>query len=108
MGSRAVVIACADESVAARRFDISDGGPGVIYTRTGRAFFTDRPERGGLGGSSPRASTVEQELLRRVAGAIGPAGLWDELGTDCLAPHVHPLPPAANAAEPLPRPDAPA
>src|SRR5258707_7054211 len=49
MGSRAVVIACADESVAARRFDISDGGPGVIYTRTGRAFFTDRPEPGGLG-----------------------------------------------------------
>jgi hypothetical protein len=54
MGSRAVVIACADESVAARRFGIA-GTPGVIYTRTGRAFFTDpATERGGLGGSSPR------------------------------------------------------
>src|SRR5262249_8675021 len=40
MGSRAVVIACADDSVAARRFGIE--GPGVIYTRTGRAFFANQ------------------------------------------------------------------
>src|SRR5215472_16792491 len=57
MGSRAVVIACGDDSVAARRFGIE--GPGVIYTRTGRAFFADQ--------------AVEQELLRRVTAAIGAA-----------------------------------
>ncbi len=83
MGSRAVVIVCAGESVAARRFGIP--GPGVIYTRTGRAFFTDRD--------------VERELLCRVAGAIGAAGLWDELGTDWLALDCELLPWSAKAGE---------
>ncbi len=85
MGSRAVVIACADESVAARRFGIPDGGPGVIYTRTGRAFFADR--------------AVERELLRRVTGAIAAAGLWAELGTDWLALDCELLPWSAKAGE---------
>jgi protein phosphatase len=84
MGSRAVVIACADESVAARRFGIA-GGPGVIYTRTGRAFFTGRP--------------FEEELLGRVTGAIGAAGLWDELETDWLALDCELLPWSAKAGE---------
>jgi protein phosphatase len=85
MGSRAVVIACADESVAARRFGIAGSGAGVIYTRTGRAFFTDR--------------AIEQELLRRVTGAIGAAGLWDELETDWLALDCELLPWSAKAGE---------
>ena len=85
MGSRAVVIACADESVAARRFGIPGAGSGVIYTRTGRAFFGDR--------------AVEQELLRRVAAAIGAAGLWAELGTDWLALDCELLPWSAKAGE---------
>jgi protein phosphatase len=85
MGSRAVVIACADESVAARRFGISGSGAGVIYTRTGRAFFTDRG--------------TEQELLRRVTGATGAAGLWDELQTDWLALDCELLPWSAKAGE---------
>jgi protein phosphatase len=83
MGSRAVVIACADESVAARRFGID--GPGVIYTRTGRAFFAD--------------ATVAHELLRRVTAAAGAAGLWDELGTDWLALDCELLPWSAKAGE---------
>jgi protein phosphatase len=85
MGSRAVVIACADESVAERRFGIPGAGSGVIYTRTGRAFFGDR--------------AVEQELLRRVAAAIGAAGLWAELGTDWLALDCELLPWSAKAGE---------
>lgn len=83
MGSRAVVIACADESAAARRFGIE--GPGVIYTRTGRAFFADR--------------AIEHELLRRVTAAVGAAGLWDELGTDWLALDCELLPWSAKAGE---------
>ena len=83
MGSRAVVIACADESVAARRFGIE--GPGVTYTRTGRAFFAN--------------PAVEQELLRRVTAAIGAAGLWDELRTDWLALDCELLPWSAKAGE---------
>jgi protein phosphatase len=85
MGSRAVVIACADESVAARRFGVPGAGPGVIYTRTGRAFFADR--------------AVERELLRRVTAAIGAAGLWEELGTDWLALDCELLPWSAKAGE---------
>jgi protein phosphatase len=83
MGSRAVVLACADESVAARRFGIR--GSGAVYTRTGRAFFTDH--------------AVGQELLRRVTAAIGAAGLWDELETDWLALDCELLPWSAKAGE---------
>jgi protein phosphatase len=85
MGSRAVVLACRDESVASRRFAMSDDPPGVIYTRTGRAFFADQ--------------ATEQELLRRVTAAITDAGLWDELGTDWLALDCELLPWSAKAAE---------
>jgi protein phosphatase len=85
MGSRAVVIACADESVAARRFGIPGAGPGMIYTRTGRAFFGDR--------------AVQRELLRRVTAAVGAAGLWEELGTDWLALDCELLPWSAKAGE---------
>jgi protein phosphatase len=85
MGSRAIVIACRDESAAARRFAGGDSGRGVIYTRTGRAFFND--------------PTVEQQLLGRVAGAIGAAGLWEELETDWLALDCELLPWSAKAGE---------
>jgi protein phosphatase len=83
MGSRAVVIACADERVAARRFGID--GAGAIYTRTGRAFFAD--------------PAVEREMLARVTAAIGAAGLWEELGTDWLALDCELLPWSAKAGE---------
>jgi polynucleotide kinase-phosphatase len=85
MGSRAVVIACADESAAARRFGLPGAGLGVIYTRTGRAFFGD--------------PAVEQELLGRLVAAIGAAGLWAELGTDWLALDCELLPWSAKAGE---------
>jgi protein phosphatase len=85
MGSRAIVIACANESVAGRRFGIEDGGPGVIYTRTGRAFFDDR--------------SVERELIGRVTAAVSAAGLWQELGTDWLAIDCELLPWSAKAGE---------
>lgn len=41
MGSRAVAIVCRDADVGARRFKIDDPAGGTLYTRTGRAFFTD-------------------------------------------------------------------
>jgi protein phosphatase len=65
MGSRAVVVLCRDESVAARRFGIAGHGRGVIYTRTGRPFFTDE--------------ALERELLARIDTAMEAAGLWTEL-----------------------------
>ncbi|QFU86236.1 polynucleotide kinase-phosphatase [Amycolatopsis sp. YIM 10] len=64
MGSRAVVLVCRDSGVAPARFGIE--GDGVVYTRTGRPFFSDT------------------EFLGRVREAVTSAGLWDELGTDWL------------------------
>ncbi|MFD8544235.1 polynucleotide kinase-phosphatase [Streptomyces sp. NPDC059649] len=70
MGSRAVVLVCRDETVAAERFGASKGVSGALYTRTGRPFFDD-PEATGT-------------LLRRVGACVAEAGLWEELETDWL------------------------
>ncbi len=85
MGSRAVVVACRDAAVPERRFGIGGPAQGVIYTRTGRAFFAE--------------PAIEQELLRRVNAAITAAGLWDELGTDWLVLDCELLPWSAKAEE---------
>jgi protein phosphatase len=88
MGSRAVVVACADQDVAARQFAPRTGraeGPGAIYTRTGRPFFAD-PE-------------VERAVLDRVIAAIGAAGVWDELATRWLVLDCELLPWSAKAGE---------
>lgn len=72
MGSRAVVIVCRDEKVAVKRFGVIEAAPGVVYTRTGRPFFSN--------------AILANEFLLRVQQAISGSGLWDELGTDwvCL------------------------
>ncbi len=41
MGSRAVIVLCKDSETARKRFGITDGTRGIIYTRTGRRFFND-------------------------------------------------------------------
>ncbi len=69
MGSRAVVVVCRDESVAARRFGALPGESGAIYTRTGPAFFEP---------------PLTEQLLGRVRAALDASGLWDELGSDWL------------------------
>lgn len=77
MGSRAVVLVCRDETVAAAFPHGLDGTggtrlgvPGALYTRTGRPFFDD-PETTG-------------RILRRVRDCVEEAGLWAELETDWL------------------------
>ena len=67
MGSRAVVLLCREESVAQRRFAFPAGDLGVVYTRTGRAFFAREPTRA---------------LLAALAEAVNAAGLWTELNAD--------------------------
>jgi protein phosphatase len=85
MGSRAVVIACRDETVARDRFGTGEA-PGVIYTRTGRPFF-------------PPGSSLERELLARVTAALTAAGLWEELNTGWLILDCELLPWSAKAGE---------
>jgi protein phosphatase len=85
MGSRAVVVVCRDEDTARTRFGIVGDGIGIVYTRTGRRFFDDR--------------ALENQLLGLVAGAIGSAGLWEELGTDWLCLDCELMPWSAKAQE---------
>jgi len=64
MGSRAVVIVCRTPAAALDWFGSERGG--VVYTRTGRPFFT--------------GEGLEAELLGRLNQALARAGLWAELG----------------------------
>ncbi|MFE9254235.1 polynucleotide kinase-phosphatase [Streptomyces sp. NPDC006879] len=70
MGSRAVVLVCRDAQGARRRFGITDGATGSLYTRTGRSFFED--------------PAMTEGVLAGVRSAITGAGLWEELHTDWL------------------------
>ena len=85
MGSRAVVVVCRDEAVSVRRFGVVEPALGVVYTRTGRRFFTD--------------AGIEREFLSRIAAAVTAAGLWDELRTDWLCLDCELMPWSAKAQE---------
>ena len=85
MGSRAVVIACRTEEAARKRFGVSSGELGVVYTRTGRRFFND--------------ADLEQAFLERVRNAITAADLWTKLDTDWVALDCELMPWSAKAQE---------
>jgi protein phosphatase len=85
MGSRAVVIVCRDEDAARRRFGVVGEGFGVVYTRTGRPFFTDK--------------ALEVEFLLRVRSALDAAGTWSEFNTDWVALDCELMPWSAKAQE---------
>lgn len=78
MGSRAVVVVARSVEAAQARFGVGDGKQGVVYSRTGRSFFS--------------SDTLEQQLIERVAAAFETAGLWEELGSDwaCLDTELMP------------------
>jgi len=83
MGSRAVVLLCRDADVADRRFGVR-GLPGVVHTRTGRAFF-------------PPA--LAGPLLARLGAAATSAGLWRDLDTDWVLLDTELLPWSAKAEQ---------
>jgi len=85
MGSRAVVIVCRDESVAQRRFGIEGEGKGIVYTRTGRRFFSDDKK--------------EQQLVAAVVEVCGNTGLCDSLETDWICLDCELMPWSAKALE---------
>lgn len=78
MGSRAVIVLCHTEETARKRFGVSDGSRGIIYTRTGRHFFDD--------------AAVENEVLSRLDAAQTKSGLWSDFATDwvCLDTELMP------------------
>jgi protein phosphatase len=85
MGSRAVVIVCRDESVSVKRFGVIEPALGVVYTRTGRRFFSD--------------ASLEREFLERVQNAVTLSGLWEELKTDWLCLDCELMPWSVKAQE---------
>jgi protein phosphatase len=85
MGSRAIVIACRDPSVARHRFGIESDESGVIYTRTGRPFLDDPDDNA--------------EALARVRGACNAAGIWERLKTDWVLLDCELMPWSAKAIE---------
>ncbi|MCF8588536.1 polynucleotide kinase-phosphatase [Gordonia liuliyuniae] len=78
MGSRAVAVLATDSDVARRRFGVSDGSSGAIYTRTGRPFFTE-----------------STDLVDRLRTAMSP--LFTALDTDWLVVDCELLPWSAKA-----------
>ncbi|MEL6318176.1 MAG: polynucleotide kinase-phosphatase, partial [Pseudomonadota bacterium] len=89
MGSRALIALARDADAARRRFGVEDGKAGVIYTRTGRPFFTD--------------AAREAEVAARLGAAMTAAGLWDDLASDWALLDAEVMPWSAKAQELLRR-----
>ena len=78
MGSRAVIVLCHTEETARKRFGVSDGNKGIIYTRTGRHFFDD--------------TEIENEVLSRLDAVLTRTNFWSDFATDwvCLDTELMP------------------
>ena len=78
MGSRAVIVLARNPEAARKRFGVTDGTRGIVYTRTGREFFQD--------------CAVEQALLERLDRVMTETGFWEDFHTDwvCLDTEVMP------------------
>jgi protein phosphatase len=68
MGSRAIVVICNSEESATERFGVIDEGLGIVYTRTGRRFFSN--------------CDLEHVFLDRVRSALERANFWSQFQTD--------------------------
>lgn len=86
MGSRAVVVVCRDEHAVARRFGgVAPGGLGTIFTRTGRAFFSDE--------------ALEAAVLAKMRTALTSLDVWTQLETDWIVLDCELLPWSAKAED---------
>ena len=83
MGSRAVMIVCRDKNVAERKFGVSGGRNGILYTRTGRPFFKDEG--------------MERAMVSKVRTALGKSGFWKEQQTDWVILDCELMPWSAKA-----------
>ncbi len=78
MGSRAVVIVAKDAKAAKKRFGVSDGKQGIIYTRTGRHFFDD--------------SVLEDKIIKKFSKVLTESGFWNDFKTDWVAFDIELMP----------------
>jgi len=85
MGSRALLIVTRSVDVAKRRFGTDDGKAGVVYTRTGKAYFND--------------DELEAQIISRIAAAMDASGLWGELNSDWVLFDAELMPWSAKALD---------
>ncbi|MFN7736524.1 MAG: polynucleotide kinase-phosphatase [Pirellula sp.] len=85
MGSRGVVVVCRTPESASKRFGVTSGELGVIYTRTGRRFFPD--------------SEVELKLIEQLRDAFSKANFWEEFNTEWACLDCEIMPWSAKAQE---------
>jgi protein phosphatase len=85
MGSRAVLVVARDVDAATRRFGVHDGRAGVVYTRTGRPFFSNE--------------STERTVVDHTRAAFERAGLWSELETDWVVLDAELMPWSHKAIE---------
>lgn len=85
MGSRAIVVVCRDATAAMNRFGVTEGESGVIYTRTGRAFFQD--------------ATMQSQFISRIHDAISAVGYWQRFETDWFCLDCELMPWSSKAQE---------
>ncbi len=83
MGSRAVVVVCQNEQVAAARFGVAEASLGTCYTRTGRPFFTEK--------------NLEITFLKRVNAALNQSNFWKIHKTDWVILDCELMPWSAKA-----------
>ncbi|MBJ6118102.1 polynucleotide kinase-phosphatase [Pontibacter sp. BT310] len=70
MGSRAIAVICKYPEVAVTRFGMQSPAPGIIYTRTGRRFFSD--------------AATESDFLDVLNKALTAANFWEHFDTDWI------------------------
>jgi protein phosphatase len=85
MGSRAVVIVCRDEAAAYERFGVMEDEFGIVYTRTGRRFFSD--------------TNLERQFLERLRASLTASGFWEENNTTWACLDCELMPWSAKAQE---------
>jgi protein phosphatase len=83
MGSRAIVIVAKNEEAVRKTFGIEGEGIGVVYTRTGRAYFNDKE--------------TEQALLQRVNAALFHSGFYERFQTEWVCLDCELMPWSAKA-----------
>ncbi|TCR65748.1 polynucleotide kinase-phosphatase [Bosea sp. BK604] len=83
MGSRAALVVCRDADTARSRFGVTSGEIGAVFTRSGRAFFSDAGQR--------------DIVLTRTRDALAATGLFDELGSDWVLLDAEIMPWSAKA-----------
>lgn len=93
MGSRAVIVLCKNTETAEKRFHITDGSRGIIYTRTGRHFFND--------------IETEKQILDRLDNVLTKSGFWKDFETDWVCFDTELMPWSEKAQELLQKQYAP-